>query len=96
MISRLTWLGIHVLAPTCDGASDNKRLFSLHNCGDKKNLVYKTTNVYSKVDEEIFLFQNPSLAQNHKKLFSEGKAVGIFALFYIIHVARLHLHFPIV
>ena len=93
VISRLTWLGIHVLAATCDGASDNRRLFSLHNCGDKKNLVYKTTNVFSKVDEEIFYLRPPSLAQNYKKLFSEGKAVGMFTLFYIIHVATLHLHF---
>lgn len=74
VISRLTRLGIHVLAATCDGASDNRRLFSLHNCGDKKNLVYKTTNVYSKVDEEIFFISDPPhLLKTIRNCFQRGK-----------------------
>ena len=60
VISRLTQLGFHVLAATCNGASDNRRMFSLHDCNDK--LVYKTTNVYKKDDEKIlFISDTPHL-----------------------------------
>ena len=56
MVSRLTQLGLHVLATTCDGASDNRRMFSLHSCSDK--LVYKTTNVYSKAVKNIYFISD--------------------------------------
>ena len=49
--SRLTRLGLHIMAVTCDGASENRKMFSLHDLHNKS--VYKTTNVYSK-DKEIF------------------------------------------
>lgn len=46
VVSRLTRLWFHVLG---DGASGNRKMFLLHDCGDRDKLVYKTTNVYSKV-----------------------------------------------
>ena len=52
-LCRLTCLGICVVAVTCDGASDNRRMFCLHNLKDK--MVYKTRNVYSKKGDTIFL-----------------------------------------
>ena len=45
VLFRLTRLVICVVATTCDGASDNRRLFSLHDT--KNKMVYKTINVYS-------------------------------------------------
>ena len=45
VLSRLTRLGIQVMAVTCDGASDNRRMFSLHSRYDKS--VHKTINVYT-------------------------------------------------
>ena len=72
MISRLTQLGFHVLAVTCDGASDNRRMFSLHDCNDK--LVNKTTNVYKKDDEKIFFISDPShLLKTIQNCFQRGK-----------------------
>ena len=55
VLFRLTRLGICVVATTCDGASDNRRLFSLHDT--KNKMVYKTINVYSKIDDPVFLSQ---------------------------------------
>ena len=46
VISRLTRLGIQIMTVTCDGASENRLLFSLH---DEKNdkTAYKIKNVYT-------------------------------------------------
>ena len=39
-IFHLTQLGLTVVSVTCDGASDNHRMFSLN--GTRKDLTYKT------------------------------------------------------
>ena len=72
VVSRLTRLGLHILATTCDGASDNRRMFALQYCGNKKDLVYKTTNVYR--DEEIFFISDPPhLLKTIRNCFQRGK-----------------------
>ena len=45
-IDRLKCNGIHVMGITADGASINRKLFRLHS--PTENLVYKTTNVYTR------------------------------------------------
>lgn len=68
----LTRLGICVVAVTCDGASDNRRMFSLHNLKDKT--IYKTTNVYSKNDSPIFFISDPPhLIKTIRNCFQRGK-----------------------
>ena len=72
VLYRLTRLGICVVAITCDGASDNRRMFSLHNLKDK--MVYKTRNVYSKNDNTIFFISDPPhLIKTIKNCFQRGK-----------------------
>lgn len=45
-IKHLTCLGIVVVTITCDGASDNRKMFSMH---DPDNAaVYKTVNLFSQ------------------------------------------------
>ena len=72
VLHRLTRLGICVIAVTCDGASDNRRMFSLHNLKDK--MVYKTRNVYSKNDNTIFFISDPPhLIKTIRNCFQRGK-----------------------
>ena len=42
----------------CDGVSDNRKMFSLHGCGDKT--IHKIINVYGKEDHSIIFFSDPS------------------------------------
>ena len=66
-------------------------MFSLHDCGDRDNLVYKATNVYSKVEEEIFSLQTRLTCL---KLFSEGKLwVRVSPSFYFMHLVTFIVHF---
>lgn len=82
VVSRLTRLGLCVVAVTCDGASDNRRLFSLHDTASK--MVYKTTNVYSKEQNTIFFFSDPPhLIKTIRNCFQRGK----------LWVSALHLSF---
>ena len=53
-IFRLTQLGLTVVSVTCDGASDNHRMFSLH--GTKKDLSYKTVNVFCPGKPPVFSY----------------------------------------
>ena len=70
----LTRLGIRVVAVTCDGASDNRRMFSLHNHNLKDKTVYKTRNVYSKNDSTIFFISDPPhLIKTIRNCFQRGK-----------------------
>ena len=67
VVNRLTRLDLCVVAVTCDGASDNRWLFSLHDTASK--MVYKTRNVYSKEknmrkEHDFFLFRSASLDKN--------------------------------
>ena len=72
VLSRLTRLGIRVMAVTCDGASDNRRLFSLH--GKARSLTYKTVNVYSKANDVVYFISDPShLIKTIRNCFQRGK-----------------------
>ena len=72
VLSRLTRLGIQVMAVTCDGASDNRRMFSLHSRHDKS--VYKTINMYSKEGNTIFFISDPPhLIKTIRNCFQRGK-----------------------
>jgi len=72
VLSRLTRLGIRVMAVTCDGASDNRRLFSLH--GKAKSLTHKTVNVYSKAGDTVYFISDPShLIKTIRNCFQRGK-----------------------
>ena len=57
-MGRLTRLGLVVLGVVCDGASDNRKMFSLHGCGDET--IHKIVNAYSKNDHPILFFSDPS------------------------------------
>ena len=48
-----TRLGLTVISVTCDGASDNRHMFSLH--GIEKDLVYKTVSVFCQEKPPILL-----------------------------------------
>lgn len=56
-IKHLTRLGLCVVSVTCDGVSDNCRMFYMHN--PDSELSYKTVNVYSDQQEEIFFISDP-------------------------------------
>lgn len=60
-IGRLERIGYVVLGITCDGCSSNRRLFTLHRKrGTPTNeLVYKTTNIFSNDQKDIFFFVDP-------------------------------------
>ena len=71
-IFRLTRLGITVVTVTADGASENRRLFSLH--GKGKTLVYKTVNIFSPQKTSIFFVSDPShLIKTIRNCFARGK-----------------------
>jgi len=60
------------MAVTCDGASDNRRLFTLH--GKAKSLTYKTVNVYSKASDTVYFISDPShLIKTIRNCFQRGK-----------------------
>lgn len=72
VLFRLSRLGICVVATTCDGASDNRRLFSLHDRLNK--MVYKTTNVYSQHNDPVFFISDPPhLIKTIRNCFERGK-----------------------
>ena len=72
VVFRLTRLGLCVVAVTCDGASGNRRLFSLHDITSK--MVYKTRNVYCKNKSTIFFFSDPPhLIKTIRNCFQRGK-----------------------
>ena len=69
-MAHLTRLGLVVLAVSC-GASDNRKMFSLHGYGDET--IHKVVNVYSKENHSIFLFSDPShLIKTVQNYFSRG------------------------
>ena len=71
-LARLSRLGLKVVTVTCDGASDNRRMFSLHGTG--KNLTYKTLNVFSAEKDPIFFISDPShLIKTIRNCFARGK-----------------------
>ena len=73
VIAHLTRLGLQVLTVTCDGASENRLLFSLH---DEKNdkTAYKIKNVYAKNGNPVFFISDPShLIKTIRNCFSRSK-----------------------
>ena len=56
-IERLIRLDFRVHLVTCDGASCNRKMFSMH--GKKNEFVYKTVNVFSKDRQYIYFFCDP-------------------------------------
>ena len=72
VLNHLTRLGLCVVVVTCDGASDNRRMFSLHDL--KNKMVYKTRNVYSKNDDTVFFISDPPhLIKTTRNCFQRGK-----------------------
>ena len=55
VISRITRLGLQIMTITCDGPSENRLLFSLH---DEKNdkTAYKIKNIYANDGHPIYLY----------------------------------------
>jgi len=73
VVSRLTRLGLQVLTVTCDGASENRLLFSLHDENNDKT-AYKIKNVYCNEGHPIFFISDPShLIKTIRNCFSRGK-----------------------
>ena len=71
-IKHLTRLGLHVMTITCDGASDNRRMFAMSN--DKSALSYKSNNVYSEDSSQIFFISDPPhFIKTIRNCFSRGK-----------------------
>ena len=71
-IKHLTRLGLYVATITCDGASDNRRMFAMFN--DKATLSYKTTNVFSTIQNEVFFIADPPhLMKTIQNCFGRGK-----------------------
>ena len=56
-IHRLTRLGLVVVAITCDGASNNRKMFEMH--GLTNGLPYKTFNVYDRKKQNIYFICDP-------------------------------------
>ena len=54
-IFNLSHLGLNGISIACDGASDNCRMFSLHETG--RELIYKTVNVFCKKSHLYFSYQ---------------------------------------
>jgi len=72
-LARLSRLGLKVVTITCDGASDNRRMFSLHGTG--KKLTHKTVNVFNADRNPIFFISDPShLIKTIRNLFCQRKA----------------------
>ena len=82
-IKHLTCLGIVVVAITCDGASDNRKMFSMHAPDDPS--VYKTVNLFSKHEQPIFFISDPPhLIKTIRNCFARGKLwVSIFMICFI-------------
>lgn len=55
-IERLEKLDFRVLVITADGASPNRKFFSMHNDGAKDNICYKTKNPYADEDQERYVY----------------------------------------
>ena len=71
-IKHLTRIGLFVTTITCDGASDNRRMFAIFN--SKETLSYKTINVFCTERREIFFISDPPhLLKTIRNCFARGK-----------------------
>lgn len=75
-IERLERLGFKVVALTGDGASPNRKFFSLH--GDSSNeICYKTPNPFTEEDRYIYFFSDvPHLMKTTRNCWSHSFAHG--------------------
>jgi len=72
VIGRLTRHNFQVLALTCDGASPNRKMFQMHGC--TKQTIYKTTNIYSKNNDQLyFVADPPHLLKTIRNCFASSK-----------------------
>ena len=72
VLACLAWLGMTVVSVVCDGASDNRRMFSMHDSNDK--MVYKIPNLYTKNSNPIFFISDPChLLKTIRNCFARGK-----------------------
>ena len=82
VISCLTRLGLHIMIVTCDGVSENRLLFSLHDENNDK-IAYKIKNVYTNAGHPIFFISDPShLIKTIRNCFSRGKLWVSFVAFF--------------
>ena len=71
-IKHLTRLGLTVLTVTCDGASDNRRMFQMFN--SKADLSYKTVNIFNAERNDVFFISDPPhLLKTIRNCFARGK-----------------------
>lgn len=72
VIGRLTRLGFEVLAVTCDGAKNNRKMFSM--LVPLGQLPYKTTNIHQSTQRTIyFICDPPHVLKTIRNCFARGK-----------------------
>ena len=84
VIGRLTRLGFEVLAVTCDGAKNNRKMFSMH--VPLGQLPYKTTNIHQSTQRTIyFICDPPHVLKTIRNCFARGKLwVSINHYYYML------------
>lgn len=71
-IERLERLGFKVVALTSDGASPNRKFFSMHSCS-RNDICHKTPNPYTKEDRYIYFFSDvPHLMKTTRNCWSQS------------------------
>ena len=71
-IECLERLQLKVVAVTADGASPNRKFFSMHSCS-KSDVCYKTPNPYTKEDRHIYFFSDvPHLMKTTRNYWSHS------------------------
>ena len=83
VIEWLTRLGLNVLAVSCDGAKNNRKMFKLH--GSEKEFTYRTENCYSATYNELFFFCDPPhVLKTMRNCLAHGKLwVCVYCLVYM-------------
>lgn len=90
-IDRLTRLGLTVVTVTCDGASNNRKMFEMH--GLTNGLPYKTTNVFDADKREVFFICDPPhMIKTIRNCFARGN-LWVCMLYLSIHVNVLNYDF---
>ena len=95
-IKHLSRLGRHVITITCDGASDNCRMFAMFN--EKATLSYKTVNIFSANKSEVFFISDPPhLIKTIRNCFARGKLwVCMWPIRYnILYVNAIFVHYSV-
>ena len=95
-IKHLSRLGLHVITITCDGASDNRRMFAMFN--EKATLSYKTVNIFSANKSEVFFISDPPhLIKTIQNCFARGKLwVCMWPIRYnILYVNAIFVHYSV-